>query len=104
MTATAGTHAGKTRRLLPILEYVDFTVLTGGAYDVTPDRQPLLGPLPGHEGLHVATGFSGHGFMIAPAVGRIIAAGVLGEPDPVLEVLDPGRFDAGRPVSEPQIV
>jgi sarcosine oxidase subunit beta len=92
------------RRLLPILEYVDFTVLTGGAYDVTPDRQPLLGPLPGHEGLHVATGFSGHGFMIAPAVGRIIAAGVLGEPDPVLEVLDPGRFDAGRPVSEPQIV
>lgn len=92
------------RRLVPVLEYVEFSVLASGAYDVTPDRQPVLGPVPGHDGLHVAVGFSGHGFMIAPAVGRIAAAGVLGEPDPVLGVLDAGRFAEGRLVPEPQVV
>ena len=39
-----------------------------GAYDVTPDRQPILGAVPGHERLFLAAGFSGHGFMIAPAI------------------------------------
>jgi len=91
-------------RLVPVLEYVDFTVLVSGSYDVTPDRQPALGPIPGHEGLHVAAGFSGHGFMIAPAVARIVAAGVLGESDPVLGTLDAGRFAEGRLVPESQVV
>jgi sarcosine oxidase subunit beta len=92
------------RKLVPVLEYVDFTVLASGAYDVTPDRQPALGPVPGHDGLHVAAGFSGHGFMIAPAVARIVAAGVVGETDPVLEILGAGRFVEGRLVTETQIV
>jgi sarcosine oxidase subunit beta len=92
------------RRLVPLLEYVDFSVLASGAYDVTPDRQPALGPVPGQEGLHVAAGFSGHGFMIAPAVARIVTAGVLGEPDPVLTILDAGRFAEGRLVPESQVV
>ncbi len=92
------------RSLVPVLEYVDFTILASGSYDVTPDRQPALGPVPGHDGLHVAAGFSGHGFMIAPAVARIVAAGVLGDPDPVLEILDAGRFREGRLVPESQVV
>lgn len=92
------------RRLVPVLEYVDFSVLASGSYDVTPDRQPVLGPVPGHGGLYVAAGFSGHGFMIAPAVGRIVAAAVAGEHDPVLDVLDARRFEEGRLVPEPQVV
>ena len=90
--------------LLPVLEYVDLDVIASGAYDVTPDRQPILGPIPGHDGLHVAAGFSGHGFMIAPAVGRIVAAGVAGERDTVLDILDCRRFDEGRTVPEPQVI
>jgi sarcosine oxidase subunit beta len=90
--------------LLPVLEYVDLDVVASGAYDVTPDRQPILGPLPGHDGLHVAAGFSGHGFMIAPAVGRVVAAGVVGERDTVLDILDSRRFDEGRTVPEPQVI
>ena len=90
--------------LLPILEYVGLDVLVSGAYDVTPDRQPILGPLPGHDGLHVAAGFSGHGFMIAPAVGRIVAGGVAGERDTVLDILDSRRFQEGRTVPEPQVI
>jgi len=43
-----------------------------GEYDVTPDHQPILGRV--DDGVFVAAGFSGHGFMIAPAVARILAA------------------------------
>ena len=90
--------------LLPVLEYVDFTVIVSGEYDVTPDRQPILGPVPGQDGLYVATGFSGHGFMIAPAVSRIVAGAVLGEHDPALDVMDAGRFAAQRLVPERQVI
>lgn len=91
--------------LLPVLEYVDFSVLAHGRYDVTPDRQPVLGPVPGHDGLLLAAGFSGHGFMIAPAVGRIVAAAAAGDPpDPALATLDLARFADGRQVPEPQVV
>ena len=44
-----------------------------GVYDMTPDTRPLLGTFPGLEGLVVATGFSGMGFKISPAVGEAIA-------------------------------
>jgi sarcosine oxidase subunit beta len=90
--------------LLPVLAYVDLDVIVSGVYDVTPDRQPILGPVEGHEGLYVAAGFSGHGFMIAPAVGRIVAGAVLGEHDTVLRILDSRRFQEGRTVPEPQVI
>jgi glycine/D-amino acid oxidase-like deaminating enzyme len=43
-----------------------------GCYDVTPDWNPVIstGPL---DGLVLAVGFSGHGFKISPAVGRLVA-------------------------------
>ena len=43
-----------------------------GCYDVTPDWNPVISRT-GLDGLVVAAGFSGHGFKIAPAVGRLIA-------------------------------
>jgi len=43
-----------------------------GCYDVTPDWNPVISRTD-VEGLVVAAGFSGHGFKIAPAVGRLIA-------------------------------
>jgi hypothetical protein len=43
--------------------------------------------------------------MVAPAVGRIVAEAVLGEAwDPLLNVLDAGRFEEGRLVPEPTVV
>jgi sarcosine oxidase subunit beta len=92
-------------RLLPRLAHVSLPTVVTGWYDVTPDHQPILGPLPGHEGLFVAAGFSGHGFMLAPAVARIVADAVMGEPpDPALTVLGPQRFAANRLVPERQLV
>jgi sarcosine oxidase, subunit beta len=43
-----------------------------GCYDVTPDWNPVIGEA-GLEGLVIAAGFSGHGFKISPAVGRLVA-------------------------------
>ncbi|MGN7778497.1 NAD(P)/FAD-dependent oxidoreductase [Mycolicibacterium sp. 22603] len=43
-----------------------------GCYDVTPDWNPVISA-GGLDGLIVAAGFSGHGFKIAPAVGRLVA-------------------------------
>jgi sarcosine oxidase subunit beta len=94
---------GVIDELLPILTYVSFPLLVHGEYDVTPDHQPILGRV--DDRVFVAAGFSGHGFMIAPAVGRIMAEAVLGEqPDEALRVLDAGRFAENRPVPEPQLV
>ncbi|MGZ4290212.1 MAG: NAD(P)/FAD-dependent oxidoreductase [Gaiellaceae bacterium] len=101
-TWRANVRAG-IEELLPALAYVSFPVLVRGEYDVTPDHQPLLGRV--GDGLYVAAGFSGHGFMIAPAVARIMADAVLGEPpDETLAVLDVERFAENRPVPEPQLV
>ena len=43
-----------------------------GCYDVTPDFNPVISQT-AVDGLIVAAGFSGHGFKIAPAVGRLVA-------------------------------
>jgi sarcosine oxidase, subunit beta len=44
-----------------------------GIYDDTPDYHPILGSLPGYEGLYCAAGFSGHGFKLSPVIGRWMA-------------------------------
>lgn len=44
-----------------------------GAIDVLPDEIPAIGPVPGIDGLVLATGFTGHGFGIGPAAGYVTA-------------------------------
>jgi sarcosine oxidase subunit beta len=51
-----------------------------GVYDVTPDWNPVLGQVPEVPGLVVGFGFSGHGFKLSPAVGRVLAQAALGLP------------------------
>ncbi|MSR46887.1 MAG: FAD-binding oxidoreductase [Planctomycetes bacterium] len=47
-------------------------------YTVTPDAQALIGPVAGHDGLLVVSGFSGHGFKLGPSVGDAVTALVAG--------------------------
>jgi len=60
-----------------------------GLYDMTPDAHPILGEVA--DGVYAACGFSGHGFMQSPAVGRALAEEILGE-SPSLD-LGPYRLD-----------
>jgi sarcosine oxidase subunit beta len=93
------------RELLPQLEFARLDTLVPGTYDVTPDHQAILGAVPGRDALWIAAGFSGHGFMMAPAVGRSIAAAIAGDPpDECLQALSIGRFARGALLPEPAVV
>jgi sarcosine oxidase, subunit beta len=63
-------------RLLPRLAALPLPTLVEGTYDMTPDAQPVIDEVA--DGLWVAAGFSGHGFMVAPTTGRLVAAGLGG--------------------------
>ena len=64
-----------------------------GLYDMTPDAHPIIDRIAGD--VFVAAGFSGHGFMQSPAVGRAVAQLVLGEePDFELTPYALSRFAA----------
>jgi sarcosine oxidase subunit beta len=61
--------------------------------DITPDHDAVLGRLPGVEGLIVAAGHSGHGFMLSPAVGRMLADYIVdGHCDPDFGHMTVARF------------
>lgn len=60
-------------RLYPQFRDVPVVQEWAGYIDVTPDVVPYIGPAAGLPGLTVATGFSGHGFGIGPAAGRLAA-------------------------------
>ncbi len=61
------------------------------------DNIPFTGTVPGIEGLTLAVGFSGHGFALAPAIGRTIADQVAGHPTPELDGLSPSRIANYQP-------
>jgi glycine/D-amino acid oxidase-like deaminating enzyme len=65
-----------------------------GLIGLTPDRLPLVGPLPGRDGVWAALGYSGHGNVLALACGEGIAQAILGRPDPRLAPLSPERIPA----------
>jgi sarcosine oxidase subunit beta len=70
-----------------------------GLYDMTPDAHPIIGPL--DDGLYAACGFSGHGFMQSPAVGRAVAEELLrGESSLDLSAYRLARFSQGTTFPE----
>ena len=65
-----------------------------GLYDMTPDAHPIVGLV--GDGVYAACGFSGHGFMQSPAVGRALAELILrGESSIDLSPYALERFEAG---------
>lgn len=89
----------------PILETAEIRKGWGGLYAITPDDNPIIGSLPGAEGLLCATGFSGHGFQQAPAVGRILSELIVdGRTDFDLGSFAHDRFSRIRGKSETRVV
>lgn len=58
---------------LPAFKHLRMIEAWCGLYEVTPDHNPVIGGYPALEGFYVAAGFSGHGLMMSPAVGRVMA-------------------------------
>jgi sarcosine oxidase, subunit beta len=63
-----------TRRFLPAAK-AQIERGWAGLYDMTPDAHPVIGPVA--DGVYAACGFSGHGFMQSPAVGKAVAEELL---------------------------
>lgn len=79
---------------VPTLEATEPAGGWGSLYDVSPDWQPVIGAV--GDGIFVVAGTSGHGFKLAPALGREIAGLVTGRGhEPALEQFTPERFATG---------
>ena len=97
--------ARRVIEILPRLAQLNVIRQWSGLYDMSPDRQPILGQDERVGGFYTAAGFSGHGFMIAPMTGRIMADLIAGR-EPVLPVdmFSCSRFDRGELYIEPSVV
>ena len=87
-------------RRVPKLEGAEVMRGVTGVYDMTPDSRPLLGEIPGADGLYVCAGFSGMGFKISPAIGLVMSELVLdGKAASVdMSAFHPNRFAENRPI------
>jgi gamma-glutamylputrescine oxidase len=63
-----------------------------GIFGTTRDALPLVGRVPGQDGVWVSRGYSGHGNVLGLACGDLVAKAILGRPEPELEILDPARL------------
>lgn len=91
--------------LLPLLRKLSVVRQWSGSYCMTKDAHPIYGPAKEVEGFYMACGFSGHGFMLGPATGLLMAQTILGEPTSIpIDNLDKDRFKRGELVLEPSVV
>jgi len=63
-----------------------------GIFGMTEDCIPLVGSVPGTEGVWVACGYSGHGNVMGLMCGELVARAILGSPDPILDLFEPARL------------
>jgi 4-methylaminobutanoate oxidase (formaldehyde-forming) len=77
----------------PALRDAKIAVHRGGAPTMTPDGRPILGRVPGLDGLFVASGCCVGGLSLSPAAGRALADLIVdGKSDPDLGPLSVERF------------
>ncbi len=89
----------------PILGKVKVLRQWAGCYDITPDANPIVGEVDEIEGFYQASGFMGHGFMMAPVMGRLIAQHIAEKNDlPLFERWNLRRFKQGKLLSESMII
>ena len=65
-----------------------------GVFGLVPDLLPVVGPVPGREGLWVAGGYSGHGNVLGLMCGDLVAKAIGGDQHPLLDAFAPARLVA----------
>jgi sarcosine oxidase subunit beta len=90
----------RASRRVPKLERAEVMRGVTGVYDMTPDARPLLGQVPGVEGLYLCAGFSGMGFKISPAIGLVMSELILDGAATTVDIcaFRPERFTEGKPI------
>jgi len=103
--AFLGKYARSLVRACPLLSRVKVLRQWAGCYDLTPDANPIVGPIDEVEHFYQASGFMGHGFMMAPVVGKLLAQLVAeGSRIPMFERWNLRRFREGKLLSEAMII
>lgn len=76
-----------------------------GCYDITPDANPIVGGVDEVEHFYQASGFMGHGFMMAPVIGKLMAEHIVQNTQlPMFERWALRRFKEGKLLSEAMII
>lgn len=70
----------RLKQRLPSMGEIEFVECWAGMIDTTPDVVPVMDAVPSLPGYYLASGFSGHGFGIGPAAGRVMADLIQGNP------------------------
>lgn len=97
--------AGVMERRLPGLGEIGLQSGWAGLYEMTPDHNAVIGEAPEVSRFLYATGFSGHGFLMGPAVGEVMRDLFLGTtPGVDVSSLTAERFSGTEPRPELNIV
>jgi sarcosine oxidase subunit beta len=103
--AFLGLYARSLTRACPILGHVKVLRQWAGCYDITPDANPVVGEVDAVDGFFQASGFMGHGFMMAPVMGKLMAEELIEQKgNPVLARWNLRRFQEGKLLSEAMII
>jgi sarcosine oxidase, subunit beta len=98
-------YARALTRACPRLGAVKVLRQWAGLYDISPDANPIVGPVDTIDGFFLLSGFMGHGFMMAPVIGQRIAARIArGTSDELFERWSLNRFATGRLLKEGMII
>ena len=92
VTAILDEAAASLKDYYPAFKPMRIAERWAGAIDVTPDAVPVISPIAKINGLHLASGFSGHGFGLGPGAGKLMAQLVTGE----TPCVDPKPFRFSR--------
>jgi len=92
-------------RACPRLGSVKVLRQWAGLYDISPDSNPIIGPVDTIDGFFLLSGFMGHGFMMAPIIGQRVAAAIAhGTSDELFARWSLNRFKTGRLLKEGMII
>lgn len=103
--AFLGLYAKALVETCPALGEVKVLRQWSGCYDITPDANPIVGGVDAVEHFYQASGFMGHGFMMAPVMGKRIAEHIVKGAEPAMfERWNLRRFAEGKLLSEAMII
>lgn len=98
-------YARALTALMPRMSGVRVLRQWAGCYDMTPDGNPLIGRVDELDGLILTSGFMGHGFMMAPVMGELIARHlVFDEEEALFERWNLRRYREGNLLEETMIL
>jgi len=102
--AFLGRYARALLRACPVLGGVKVLRQWAGCYDLTPDANPIVGTVDGVDDFYQVSGFMGHGFMMAPVVGKRMADLIAGDLVPDFDPWSLRRFKEGKLLEEGMII